>query len=511
MIRVDVVTSSGPFTVAEQGFDGYEISDCRVTTQLNSVSAAKLRVPPTNTHIQAVTSSISPVVAIYDDDRLAFIGSVASHVMDIFGNVEIQLDGALSWLADIVKAPFYVDNKTHAEYIETIINQYNTAVVDAGAPERQIAFGGVVGFTGNVDIHHSEEYTTTLDLLREAVEMYGGFFLESFGGSGVLPSVGWILEPIADSGVKIEFGLNELLLEKQLDFSAFATRVYAVTSDGLTAYAIDTIAEQEYGRRDYVLDAKTKVKPEYDEAAMDGMTADQKTAYKAQKDAEARTAAQADLQAEVEAELSKRNTPILSINVTSADLADIDQPTAALQVGSTATLLDRKIGNTIALMCVSIERDLIAKQNTRFALGRVAYTLTGAVGSGGGSASSGGGYYTPVDAVTYSPQARTEAEKALARRNIGAISAAEVPATGVTSVNGETGAVTIIAVPAFAVGDIGKILGVIDDGNGNAILAWVDGGVVPAITWYQDGTTLYGVNVPNVTSISQSGSTLVLA
>lgn len=478
MIRVDIIASaSTQTTVAEQGLEGYEISECRVKTQLNSVSAAELRVPPTNTHIQAVTSSISPVVTIYDDDRLTFIGSVASHTTDIFGNVTIQLDGALSWLNDITKAPFYVDNKTHAEYIETIITQYNAAVVDAGASERQIAFGGVVGFTGNVDIHHSGEYTTTLELLREAVEMYGGYFIEDFGGVGALPSVGWIREPIADSGVMIEYGLNELSLENQLDFSDFATRVYGATSDGLTAYAVDSVAEQEYGRRDYALDAKTKVTPEYDEAAMEGMTAEQKEAYKAQKDTEARTTAQADLQAEVEAELAKRKTPIRTIEVTAAELNTLGQSVASLHVGSTATLLDRKLGNDIALIVNAIDRDLMNRANTRITLGRESTTLTRSIGGGGGSSSSGGGgSYMPVDAVTYTAQSRTASEKAAARDNIGAASADSVPTTYVRTVNGMSG--DVIVEGGSGGGDVLSVNGQ----TGVVVLTASDVGAMPSNT-----------------------------
>ena len=114
----------------------------------------------------------------------------------------------------------------------------------------------------------------------------------------------------------------------------------------------------------------------------------------------------------------------------------------------------------------------------------------GATYSGGGSGSGGGG--SAVGAVLYNmPQSLNEAQKAQARANI-----------GIESIS--------IVLPPYSASDIGKVLGIIDNGSGGAILAWVEqsGG---NIYWYQSGTTLYGVNVPNVTSISQSGSTLALA
>lgn len=46
-------------------------------------------------------------------------------------------------------------------------------------------------------------------------------------------------------------------------------------------------------------------------------------------------------------------------------------------------------------------------------------------------------------------------------------------------------------VPPYTAADIGKVLGVVDDGNGNPVLAWVEGGTptpeyAPALN-YSDG------------------------
>lgn len=397
MIRVDVITSDSRFTVCEQGLQGYEIVECKVTVQLNAVSSAVIKVPPTNTHIQPLTSGISPVIAIYDNERLEFIGSIASHKTDLWGNVEIQLDGALSWLSDIVKPPFYVDNKSHAEYIDAIIGQYNNAMVANGTEERIIEFGGVVGFSGLVDIHHSDEYVNTLDLLREAVEMYGGYFFETFGDGVAHPAVGWIREPIVDSGVVIEFGVNELALESQLDFSDFATRVYAVgKTSNITYLASAPDLELEYGRRDYAI--KTDAE-------------DQNT-----------------LAVQANAVLNARKIPVRIIEVTAAELGLMGQRADALEIGSTATLLDRKLGDDVVLMVNTIERDLIDRQNTRISLGRSPVTITGVVSSGGSSSSvqsSGGGVISIPDAVLFTPQNLTPNQQAIARNNIGVGSGGE--------------------------------------------------------------------------------------
>lgn len=435
MVRVDVITSDSQFTVCEQGLHGYEITECKVTMQLNAVSSAVIKTPTTNTHIQPLTSGISPVVAIYDNERLEFIGSIASHKTDLWGNVEIQLDGALSWLSDIVKPPFTVTNKTHAEYINAIMTQYNAAMTENGTEERIVWFGGVVGFSGNVDIHHSDEYVNTLDLLREAVEMYGGYFFETFGDGVAHPAVGWIREPIIDSGVVIEFGMNELALESQLDFSNFATRVYAVgKTNSITYTASAPDLELEYGRRDYAI--KTDAE-------------DQNT-----------------LAAQAVAVLNARKIPVRTIEVTAAELGLMGQRADALEIGSTATLLDRKLGDDVVLMVNRIERDLINRQNTRVSLGRSPVTITGVVSNGGSSSSvssSGGGAISMPDAVLFTPQNLTPSQQSIARNNIGAFDGEGIPtktseltndsgfvtqataaaAAPVQSVNGKTGAVVL--------------------------------------------------------------------
>lgn len=436
MVRVDIITNSGTSTIAEQGLAGYEIIGCVVKSQLNQISACTLNFPATNKQAEVLMSGFSSVVDVYYNDRRVFIGSVASAKKDIFGNIEASCDGALSWLSDIVKPPFYVNNKTHAQYIQAIIDQYNAAMTANGTEERIIWFGGVTGFNGNVDIHHSDEYVNTLDLLREAVEMYGGFFFEVYGGVTAKPSFGWMKQPTVSSGQVLEFGVNELTLEDFIDFSDFATRVYGRNSDGLTVsggYLANADAEAQYGRRDYAFSS----------------------------DAET----QAALDAEASAILTAKSVPVLRVELSALEVSRLGANIGALQMGTTAKAIDRKLGYDLELMVNTVERDYIDLRNSHVVLGRPSELLTDNIGgsSSGSGVSSGSGGGAVQNAVLYTIMNLTSSEKAVARNNIGAAETGSIPtkvsdltndlnfinaagaadAAPVKSVNGKTGSVIL--------------------------------------------------------------------
>lgn len=346
MVVVNLITASGTTTIAAQGDSAIPISAASVKQSVNEVSSASLQFPAANKLVHGVNGTNRPVIEIIDDASRVFYGAVVSVETDIWGNTSLECDGALSFLSDVVKAPFTVNNKTHAEYIEAIITQYNAAMDDAGTPERKVDFGGVVGFYGNVDINHSDEYVDTLSLFSECVEKYGGYMVENFGGGSARPSVGWMYEPIADGGKVIEFGVNELTLTNQLDFSDYASRIYAL-GNGATipnGYVVNNDAEAAWGRRDYAIKSQ----------AEDSTT----------------------LAAEANAVLAERCVPFKSIEITALDLERLGQQYSGFVLGTTATLIDRGLGVNQTVMVNSVERDLLNRQNSKIVLGKASKTLT---------------------------------------------------------------------------------------------------------------------------------------
>lgn len=346
MVVVNLITASGTTTIAAQGDSSMPVSAAVVRQSLNEVSSASLSFPAVNKAVQSVTGTNRPVVEVLDDLSRVFYGAVVSIETDIWGNTTFECDGALSFLSDVVKAPFQLTSRTHADYIETIINQYNAAMINQGTEERAVWFGGVVGFSGNVDIHHADEYVDTLSLFAECVEKYGGYMVENFGSGTVRPSIGWMKTPVADSGKVIEFGVNELSLTNQLDFSNYASRVYAI-GNGVTlpnGYVVNTDAELAWGRRDYAIKSQ----------AEDSAT----------------------LAAEANAVLAERCVPFKSIEITALDLERLGEQYSGFVLGTTATLIDRGLGVNQTVMVNSVERDLLQPQNSKIVLGKAPKTLT---------------------------------------------------------------------------------------------------------------------------------------
>lgn len=342
MVTVNLIAAAQDVrTVAVQGTPGLEISGAVVTQKLNEVSSASLTFPATNSAVRAVLGTSRPVIEILQDGERVFYGAVVEGKTDIFGNTELSCDGALSFLSDIVKAPFTVNNKTHAQYIEAIIDQYNAAV----RAERQVLFGGVTGFEsdGNVDINHHEEYVDTLSLFREAVDKYGGYIIESYGSADVQPYVGWMKEITYEGGRVLEFGVNELSLSDRLDFSDYASRVTAFNGS-LHSTITDYDAEAAWGRRDY--------------------------AFKSN----AETSGWLDFEAN--RVCNERSTPIRTIELDALDLRRLGAKFSDFAIGTTAALLDRGFGVDITLMVNTIERDLFNEQNGKVVLGRAAASLT---------------------------------------------------------------------------------------------------------------------------------------
>lgn len=347
MVTVNLITAQGTSVIAEQGIPGLEISGAVVTQKLNEVSSASLKFPATNKAVRAMLGTSRPVIEILQDSERVFYGAVVDGKTDIFGNTELSCDGALSFLSDIVKAPFTVNNKTHAQYIQTIIEQYNNAV----SAERQVWFGGVSGFEndGNVDISHSDEYVDTLSLFKEAVEKYGGYIVESYGSANVNPYVGWMKEITVDGGRVLEFGVNELSLENRLDFSEYASRVTAYNGS-LHSTITDYDAEAAWGRRDH--------------------------AYKSNAESSG------VLDAEANRICNERSTPIRTIELDALDLHRLGAKFSDFAIGTTATLLDRGFGVNITLMVNSIARDLFDDHNGKVVLGRAAASLTNSLTRG---------------------------------------------------------------------------------------------------------------------------------
>ncbi len=350
-----------------EGLPGMEVTGCTVNTAMDEVDSAELLLPASNKAARSLLSKNS-VVEIRDDGKPVFIGDIATVTQSEDGTRRLQLDGALGWLRCITKPPFGIaptnQNSPVARFLAAIFDQYN-AGLGGGARLLQL---GVVTVTGYVTMDHNEEYTRMLDLFQEVRKQLGGHYYVTYSDGN--PLLHYVDAPSTAGLQTLEFGTNVLKVENQLDFTDYASRVYATGKDEsdqlIMQIAKDSTAEEIYGRVDYPL--KT-----------DGKTA-----------AEILTMAQAVLAA--------RKNPLRSLTMTAVDLADLGLNYHAFSIGTVARALCTPLGIDTDMMVQSVKRDYIHYENSVVTLGMAPRTLTSTIASASGSPVSGSPASGQVDA-----------------------------------------------------------------------------------------------------------------
>lgn len=357
-----------------EGMDGLDVTACRAALCVNEVDSADLTLPPSNRPARSLLQK-NAVAELREDGNTVFIGSVASARQTETGEIRLELDGALGWLGNICKAPFKLEktdpNGPVLNFLTAIIDQYNAAV---GGGERVMQLG-VVTVTGNLEMNHLDEYTNMLDLIREAREQLGGYLYMDYR-SGI-PTLHYVAEPTEAAGQVLELGANVLTVENQLDFSDFASRVYATGTYYVTTtvggkeqreqrtlnagYVVDTDAESAFGRTDLPYRSDTD------------MSGDEDAGIPDKTEAEAR----AIILAEAQNVLNLHSSPLRSLEMTAVDLAGIGVRWRLFTVGVAARALCEPLGIDEDMLVRKIRRDYIDPANSVVTFGQAPRTLTG--------------------------------------------------------------------------------------------------------------------------------------
>lgn len=343
MIRGYIVHGTSEELLFAHGMKGAEVVGCTVTRELNSVDSAQIELPVTNNRALALLHR-NAIVRLYDDSRVVFEGDVADVTQLVYGSTKIQLDGALGWMRCICKAPFTA-NMAASSFLDAIITQYNNGIDDSA----RLLGLGTVTVSGNVVLDHSEEYTQTLDLFKEVIDQLGGYFYTTYTATEP-PKIHYVSYPSVESAQTLELGVNILSAENQLDFTDYASRIYATgKADGGAlidiGYVMDAEAEVKFGRSDFAL--KT-----------DGKTRAQVTAF-------------------ANAELAIRKNPLQSLQLTALDLSDIGKDYRSFQVGTVAHAAIKPLRIDADMVVQSTARDYINRANTVITFGKAPRTLTG--------------------------------------------------------------------------------------------------------------------------------------
>ena len=366
-----------------EGMKEHDVLKCRASFYLNEVDEAALTLPGTNRPARSLLQK-NAIVELRDDDEIVFIGETATMIQDEYGDMQLDLDGALGWLRCVVKPPFSIkagdQNSPVANFLAAIISQYNAGV---GA-ERMITLGAVT-ISGNVELDHHDEYTTMLQLLGEVREQLGGYVYMDYATG--TPTLNYVARPTAQAAQELELGVNVLTVENQLDFSDYASRVYATGSYYVTTgdkreqtpldagYVVDAAAEALYGRVDVAYKSSTDMGGDKDNNIPD------KTQQEARE----------IILAEAQAILDERKVPLQSLQLTATDLKQIGVNYRLFRIGTVARAYLRALRIDTTLAVRKIERDYIDRDDSVVHFGREAATISGASFGGGGSVTYSGG------------------------------------------------------------------------------------------------------------------------
>lgn len=385
MIKGFIRTGYDRVTLFGEGMKNADVLKCKARFALNEVDGADLTLPATNRPGRSLLQK-NAVVELRNDSETVFIGEVAVVPRNELGDISFELDGALGFLSGVCKAPFTIKptdpNGPVENFLTAIFNQYNAEV----SPERQLQLGAVT-VTGGVSMDHSDEFVNMLDLVREVREQLGGYLYVDYASG--LPTVHYVATPTAKAARALELGENVLTVDDRLDFTNYASRVYATGSYYVTTtvdgkekreqkplnagYVVDADMEALYGRRDLAYKSDTDMGGDKDNNVPDKTQAE----------------ATAIILAEAQAILDERKVPIRSLEMTATELARMGVDYRTYKVGTVAPAYIGILNIKTELVVRSVQPNYIDQGNSIVSFGREAATISGA-SFGGGSVSGGG-------------------------------------------------------------------------------------------------------------------------
>lgn len=351
-----------------EGLQDLGITKCVIETGMDEVDSADIELPGTNLAARSLLQR-NVIVEIRHNNEVVFLGDVATATQTESGTVRLELDGALGFLRAVCKPPFQVSGMTAADFLTAILNQYN-----AGVTAERIVHLGTVNVPGTLEMDHRAEYTSMLDLFREVVEQLGGYYFVDY--SSGRPTVHYVTAP-ERGATQLELGRNVLTVENQLDFSRYASRVYATgcyyvttTVDGKeeraqhmldAGYVRDADAETAFGRLDLSYRSGTDMGGDKDAGIPD------------KTEAEARQI----IRAEALKLLQERKNPLQSLTMTAAELADLGENYQKFRVGTSTRTRCTPLRIDAQMMVRKVRRDYLAAANTVVTFGQAPVTLIG--------------------------------------------------------------------------------------------------------------------------------------
>lgn len=349
-----------------------KLTTANVETELNKTGSFSFTIHPSHPCYNMLRKMKS-VITIYDDDELIFEGRVLNDDSGFFNVKNVDCEGELAYLLDSIVRP-YDFNGTVTEYFTKLITEHNAQVDEA----KRFVVGNVTVTDGdtsnddNVIVRSDSEYKSTLSLLQEKlIDRLGGYVWIRHEETGKY--IDYVSDfSLYNTSQTIEIGKNLLDVKKTVKGDSIASAIIPV-GGGETNLTISTLPDGEIGRVDWNGEEATIYKLN-DYVYCDKAVEEYGWIFKTETWRDTVTSA-AHLQSVAVQKLVELMQLVSSVELTAADLADIQDVSPFRLARRIAVMSERHDLNTMFLI-EKLSLNLLKPADNKLTIGKTVSSFT---------------------------------------------------------------------------------------------------------------------------------------
>lgn len=214
MYRVTVLTEGMEYMLHDIHSENEQIYDDELSETMGRTETFNFTIDPTHPNIDKI-KTLTSEIRIYKDGTIIFFGRSITPRWDMYNANTVYCVGGLSYLADSIVAPFELTGSID-DLITQLLAVHNSMV----AADKQFQ-KGIINVSGTFITRTLEDYTPTLDVLHNLLDVYNGY-LRARKQNGIN-----YLDFVSDYGginsQIIRFGQNILDVQKGADAAELIT------------------------------------------------------------------------------------------------------------------------------------------------------------------------------------------------------------------------------------------------------------------------------------------------
>lgn len=197
---------------------------CKYDMGLNSAGNCTFVMPPKHPYISDIVPMVTEVV-IAEVDNIVWFGRVTDTKTDFYKRMTVNCEGAYAYFNDSVQPYENYYNLSPAEYLAKLLANHNAQVPSNRQITLAFAKDDSRKLTGELN------YETTMDLIQNFQNEYGGYLYCLMSGMTGKPELYWIDSRNITSSQEVNYGENLLDLAKTVDYTDICTAIIPLGAD----------------------------------------------------------------------------------------------------------------------------------------------------------------------------------------------------------------------------------------------------------------------------------------